>query len=141
MVVNLAAYGLCLILLAFPSAVRASEDLVSKREACRLEARTRIAPKRKIEVEDYRRVVERRTAYVARCIGRNTVARSAAPLPPERGLGDGAQDRQRVAPGRPDPDRGTGRAKRHQSKAAPIRSAKATKLKGRKARLPSRRSR
>lgn len=139
---KLAAHGLCLILLALPSAVRASEDLVAKRETCRLEARSRIAPKRKIEVEDYRRIVERRTAYVTQCISRTIVARSSAPLPPKRVLDDAAdRDGTRVvASSRDEPRRKAARANRERPRMAALRTAKAAKLRPRKAKPSNRRS-
>jgi hypothetical protein len=130
---------LCLILLALPSAVRASEDLVAKREACRVEARSRIAPKRKIEVDDYRRIVERRAAYVAQCINRTVVAHSTAPLPPQRVLDDATDsDRQGVvASSQSEPRRIAPRMERRKLKIASVRTTK-TKLKGRKVRVSSR---
>ncbi|WP_262028623.1 hypothetical protein [Microvirga sp. Mcv34] len=85
---KLAAYGLCLILLALPSAVRSSENLADRREACRVEARSRIVPKGKIKVDDYRRIVQRRADYVTQCIDRTVVASSYAPPPPRRVLDD-----------------------------------------------------
>jgi hypothetical protein len=141
--VKLAASGLCLILLALPFAARASEDLVAKRETCRVEARSRIAPKRKIEVDDYRRIVERRAAYVTQCIGRTVVARSNAPLPPQRVLDDATGNiRQRVvASSRNESRRLAGRESRHKAKMASTRTAKAVKLRGRKVRVASRASR
>ena len=134
---KLAACGLCLILLALPFASRASENLVAKREACRIEARSRIAPKRKIEVDDYRRIVERRAAYVTQCINRTVVAHSN--VPPQRTLDDAMDnDKQRVVRvSRKEPRRLAGRANRDRAKLASIRS---TKLKGKKIRLSPRRS-
>jgi hypothetical protein len=133
---------LCLILLALPFAVQASEDLVAKREACRVEARSRIASKGKIKVDDYRRIVERRAAYVSQCIDRTFVASSNAPLPPQRVLDDATDnDKPRVVTSkRPDSRRLAGRADRHKSKVASIRKIKTAKLRGRKVRLSSRRS-
>jgi hypothetical protein len=132
---------LCLILLALPFAARASEDLVAKRETCRLEARSRIAPKRKIEVEDYRRIVERRAAYVTQCISRTVVARSGAPLPPKRVVDDAMDDGPRVvASTRGKPRRIEGHANRYKSKTAWVRAGKVTKLRGKKIRASSRRS-
>ncbi|WP_262298463.1 hypothetical protein [Microvirga sesbaniae] len=137
---KLAAHGLCLFLLALPFAARASEDLVAKREACRIEARSRIVPKRKIQVDDYRRIVERRAAYVTQCLSSTVVARSSAPLPPQRVLDDAADGHPDVVPsGRDEPGR-TARASRRDSKAA-AKPAKAAKPKARKARVSSRRGR
>jgi hypothetical protein len=139
--VKLAAYGFCLILLALPFAARASENLVAKREACRLEARSRIVPKKKIEVDDYRRIVERRAAYVAQCLNRTVVARSDAPLPPQRVLSDTTDNgRSLVASSRNEPRRIAERANSHRPKTASIRAAN-TKLRGRKAGISSRRGR
>ncbi len=106
-----------------------------------MEARSRIAPKRKIEVEDYRRIVERRAAYVTQCINRTIVARSSAPLPPKRVFEDGADDGPRiVAPNRDEPRRKAGRADRERPKVASTRTAKGKKFRARKVRLTSRRS-
>jgi hypothetical protein len=138
MVVKLAAHGLCLILLALPFAARASEDLVAKRETCRIEARSRIAPKRKIEVDDYRRIVERRAAYVTQCISRTVVARSSAPLPPQRVLDDAADGTQdSVLPGRDEPGKVV-RANRQKPKMTSIRTAQAKKPRSKKVRVSSR---
>jgi hypothetical protein len=141
-VVKLAAYGLCLILFVIPSAVRSSEDLVAKREACRLEARSRIAPKRKIEVDAYRRVVERRAAYVSQCINRSFVARSNVPLPPQRVIGDVRDnDKERVVTSsRKEQRRLSGRTERRKLKITSIRTSKPMKLRGKKVRVSSRRS-
>jgi len=144
--VKLAARGLCLFLLALPFAARAgedrvAEDLVAKREACRVEARSRIVPKRKIQVDDYRRIVERRAAYVTQCISSTVVARSSAPLPPQRVLDDADGRPDAVLPGRDAPSRKVGRANRERTKIASARPAKAAKSKGRKVRVSSRRGR
>ncbi|EIM25461.1 hypothetical protein [Microvirga lotononidis] len=141
MVVKLAAYGLCLILLAMPSAVRSSENLVDKREACRVEARSRIVPKGKIKVDDYRRIVQRRAAYVTQCIGRTMVARSNAPPPPRRVLDDATADAGEpvVASRLPKPRHAAERAKPSRMKAASARAGKAAKPRGAKARSPARR--
>jgi hypothetical protein len=141
-VVKLAAYGFCLFLLALPFAARASENLVAKREACRLEARSRIVLKGKIEVDDYRRIVERRAAYVTQCINRTVVARSDAPLPPQRVLDDATDsDRQHVVTsGRDEPRRMARRANRYKPKMAALRMSKTTKLRGKTVRVSSRRS-
>jgi hypothetical protein len=140
MVVKLAAYGLCLILLALPSAVRSSENLVDKREACRVEARSRIVPKGKIKVDDYRRIVQRRAAYVTQCIGRTMVARSNAAPPPRRVLDDATVDggQSAVASGVAKPRHSAGRPKPSRTKAAPVRTVKAAKSRG-KAKPPFRR--
>jgi hypothetical protein len=99
--VNSAARGLCLLscllLLAISSAAWSSENRVAKREACRIEARGRIVARGKIEVAEYRRIVERRAAYVNRCIGRSITARSDVPVPPQRVLDDAADDGRRPA--------------------------------------------
>jgi hypothetical protein len=79
-----AAFGLGLILLALPFASKADESLVARREACRQEARARIAPKGKIGVDGYRRIVERRNAYVSQCMTRVLVAQKEPSLPPKR---------------------------------------------------------
>ena len=128
---KLAAYGLCLILLALPSAVRSSENLADRREACRIEARSRIVPKGKIKVDDYRRIVQRRATYVTQCIGRSVVASSNAPSPPRRVLDDATADGgQLAAVSSPGKTRfKMGRAKPHRAKATSIRAAKAGKAK------------
>lgn len=132
---KLAAYGFCLFILALPFAARASENLVAKREACRVEARSRILLKGKIEVDEYRRIVERRAAYVTQCINRTVVARSDAPIPPQRVLNDATDSHGQslVASSRSEPRRLAGPAKRHRLKTA--------KLRGRKPGTPARRRR
>jgi hypothetical protein len=80
--VKLAALGLSLVILILPFSTRADENLVAKREACRLEARTRIVPKTKIAVDDYRRIVERRNAHVSACMARAFAVVKEPPLPP-----------------------------------------------------------
>ena len=120
---KLAAYGFCLFILALPLAARASENLVAKREACRVEARSRIMLKGKIEVDEYRRIVERRAAYVAQCLNRTVVARSDAPLPPQRVLSDATENpgTSLVASSRSEPRR---LAKRHKFKVAKLKGGK-----------------
>jgi len=124
--VKLAAYGICLFILVLPFAARASEDLVAKREACRVESRSRILLKGKIEVDEYRRIVERRAAYVAQCLNRTVVARSDAPLPPQRVLNDAMESPgpSLVASSRNEPRRLAERAKPHKFKAAKLRGGK-----------------
>jgi hypothetical protein len=80
--VKLAALGLSLVVLILPFGAGADENLVAKREACRLEARTRIVPKTKIAIDDYRRIVERRNAHVSACMTRPVAVVKAPPLPP-----------------------------------------------------------
>jgi hypothetical protein len=70
-----------LILLVLPFASRADENLVAKREACRLDARMRIFPKGKIGVDGYQRIVELRNAHVTQCMAG---ALKPPPLPPKR---------------------------------------------------------
>jgi hypothetical protein len=70
-----------LILLVLPFASRADENLVAKREACRLDARMRIFPKGKIGVDGYQRIVELRNAHVTQCMAG---ALKPPPLPPRR---------------------------------------------------------
>lgn len=134
---KLAAIGLCLILLALPSAVRSSENLADKREACRIEARSRIVPKGKIQVDDYRRIVERRAAYVARCLDRTVVASSNAPLPPQRVLDDATVDGLGAGPSLDKPRHRTP----HRTKAPSLRTAKAAKARVGTLRPKSRRRR
>jgi hypothetical protein len=90
--VKAAAFGLGFVLLVLPFAARADENLVAKREACRQDARLAIAPKGKIGVDSFRRIVERRVIHVSQCMERAFVARKDAPLPPQRALA-GALDR------------------------------------------------
>jgi hypothetical protein len=85
-VVKAAAIGLGLILLVLPFAAQSDENLVDKREACRQQARLQIAPKRKIGIDDFRRIVERRADHVKECMSRPFVARIVQPLPPKRAL-------------------------------------------------------
>ncbi|WP_230531843.1 hypothetical protein [Microvirga roseola] len=124
-----AVFGLGLILLALPSAAQADENLVAKRETCRAEARKRIAPAGKVDVEEYRRIVERRSAHVSQCMTRIVVARQEAPLPPRRVLQDAAEVAETpvVAPPERKPRRILKRAERRKVKVASIRSSKATK--------------
>ena len=79
-----AAFGLGFVLLVLPFAARSDENLVAKREACRQEARLAIAPKGKIGVDSFRRIVERRVAHVSQCMTRAFVAHKDTPLPPRR---------------------------------------------------------
>jgi hypothetical protein len=61
---------IALACLALPSEAKADEDLVAKREACRQEAKERIAPKSRTGTDAYRRIVERRNAHVVLCMSR-----------------------------------------------------------------------
>jgi hypothetical protein len=88
--VKAAAFGLGFVLLVLPFAARSDENLVAKREACRQEARLAIAPKGKIGVDSFRRIVERRAAHVSQCMTRAFVARKDVPLPPKRALATGS---------------------------------------------------
>lgn len=127
-----AAYGFCLILLTLPVAAQSSETLVAKREACRIEARSRIVSKGKIEVDDYRRIVERRAAYVSQCLERSVVAHNGQPLPPKRVLDDAmdaAPAQAAVSPSK----------ERRKPKVSSLRTVKAKTLKGKKTRISSRR--
>ena len=81
---KVAAFGLGLILLVLPFAAQSDENLVDKREACRQQARVQIAPRGKVGVDGFRRIVERRTAYVSDCMSRPFVAGNVQPLPPKR---------------------------------------------------------
>jgi hypothetical protein len=121
--VKAAAFGLSLIVLALPFAAHADESLVAKREACRQEARARIVSKRRIGVDEFRRIVERRAAHVTQCMSRTVVARSDHPLPPARTI-DAASGRHQ------EPTTGSVGKTRPQS---------LTKGDGRKPRLSSRR--
>ncbi|MEE1654899.1 hypothetical protein VB618_01720 [Microvirga sp. CF3062] len=94
-----AAFGLGVILLVLPFAARSDENLVAKREACRQEARLAIAPKGKIGVDSFRRIVERRVSHVSQCMDRAFVARKDAPLPPRRALGNALDRDQAPATG------------------------------------------
>ena len=129
-----AAYGFCLILLTLPVAAQSSETLVAKREACRIEARSRIVPKGKIEVDDYRRIVERRAAYVSQCLERSVVAHNAQPLPPKRVLDDATDIAPAQAAVSP-------RKERRKPKVSSLRTVKAKALKGKRIRISSRRGR
>jgi hypothetical protein len=59
-------------------AAKADEDLVAKREACRTEAKERIAPRSNTGTDAYRRIVERRNTYVAQCMAKPRMAKPAA---------------------------------------------------------------
>ena len=85
-----AAFGLGFVLLVLPFAARSDENLVAKREACRQEARLAIAPKGKIGVDSFRRVVERRAAHVGQCMTRAFIAHKDTPLPPRRAPATGS---------------------------------------------------
>jgi hypothetical protein len=99
MVVKAAAFGLGFVLFVLPFAAKSDENLVAKREACRQEARLAIAPKGKIGVDSFRRIVERRTAHVSQCMERAFVARQGAPLPPRKALADTPDRHQAPATG------------------------------------------
>lgn len=129
-----AASAFCLFLLTLPVAAQSSETLVAKREACRTEARSRIVPKRKIEVDDYRRIVERRAAYVSQCLERSVVAHNAQPLPPKRVLDDATDAAPAQAAVSP-------RKERRIPQVSSLRTVKAKTLKGKRIRISSRRSR
>ncbi|MFC1456292.1 hypothetical protein ACETIH_06055 [Microvirga arabica] len=85
-----AAFGLGFVLLVLPFAARSDENLVAKREACRQEARLAIAPKGKIGVDGFQRIVKRRVAHVSQCMARPFVARNDAPLPPKKATAIGS---------------------------------------------------
>jgi hypothetical protein len=72
-----------LVVLIVPASVRADENLVAKREVCRQEAKARIAPKTKIAVDEYRRIVERRNAHVSECMTRAFVVHKDPPPSPK----------------------------------------------------------
>ncbi len=91
-----AAFGLGLILLVLPFAAQSDENLVAKRELCRQQARVQIAPKGKIGVDDFRRIVERRAAHVTDCMSRPFVARNDQPLPPKRALDESGLHQERA---------------------------------------------
>jgi len=126
-----AAYGFCLILLTLPVTAQSSETLVAKREACRIEARSRIVPKGKIEVDDYRRIVDRRAAYVSQCLERSVVAHNGQPLPPKRVLDDATDATPAQAAVSPSKER-------RKPKVSLLTTVKAKTLKGRKTRISSR---
>ena len=117
-----AAFGLGLILLILPFAAQSDENLVAKRELCRQQARVQIAPKGKIGVDEFRRVVERRAVHVNNCMSRPFVARNDQPLPPKRVLETSSLQQERA----------TGSVR----KKAPaiVRNAERTKLQVRSAR-------
>ena len=129
-----AASAFCLFLLTLPVAAQSSETLVAKREACRIEARSRIVPKRKIEVDDYRRIIERRAGYVSQCLERSVVAHNAQPLPPKRVLDDATDIAPAQAAVSP-------RKERRKPKVSSLRTVKAKTLKGKRIRISSRRGR
>ena len=79
-----ATFGLGFVLLVLPFAARADENLVAKREACRQEARLAIAPKGKIGVDTFQRIMKRRVEHVSQCMARAFVAGKDAPLPPRK---------------------------------------------------------
>jgi hypothetical protein len=86
-----ALFIIALACLALPSAAQADEDLVAKREACRQEAKDRIAPKSRTGTDAYRRIVERRNAHVVLCMSRPSTKAAivkdkapSKPKPPKR---------------------------------------------------------
>ena len=83
-----------LILLVLPFAARADENLVAKREACRMDARMRIFPKGKISVDGYQRIVELRNAHVTQCMAG---ALKPPPLPPKREVAKGKDNGQETS--------------------------------------------
>ena len=90
-----ATFGLGFVLLVLPFAARSDENLVANREACRQEARLAIAPKGKIGLDSFQRIVKRRVAHVSECMTRAFVARKDTPLPPRRTIND-APDRHQA---------------------------------------------
>ena len=94
-----AAFGLGFVLLVLPFAARSDENLVAKREACRQEARLAIAPKGKIGIDSFQRIVKRRVAHVSECMTRALVARKDTPLPPRRTINDAPDRHQAPATG------------------------------------------
>jgi len=131
-----------LILLALPFASRADENLVAKREACRQEARGRIAPVGKIGIEEYRRIVERRNAYVSQCMTRVAVAHKDLPLPPKRVLDDAPEGNQvsLVIPVKEKSRRLAKRVERKKLKVVSLKFVKGKSLKGKKLKRLARRS-
>jgi hypothetical protein len=140
--VKAAAFGLGFVLLVLPFAARSDENLVAKREACRQEARLAIAPKGKIGVDSFRRVVERRIAHVNQCMDRAFVARQDIPLPPRRALDDARNGYQTPATGsiRSQSFKTTGSAGRRKLKTPSARTLKVTKPGRKQLRRLSRRS-
>jgi len=128
--VKSAAFGLGLILLALPFSVCADENLVAKREACRQEARTRIVPKGKIGVDEYRRLVERRNVHVSQCMARVVVSK-APPPPPKKVAQDTTEIRGAsvISPSKKKSHRAAQRAERRKLKVASIRTSKGKRLK------------
>ena len=83
--------ALLAVLLALPSGVRA-EDLPEQRLACQHEARQNVRGPRQIDLDLYKRIVERRQLYVRDCMamGSRDVDQTgslSAPLPPKRPMG------------------------------------------------------
>ena len=128
---KLAALGLSLILFALPFAPRADENLVAKREMCRQEAKARVAPRAKMGIEEYRRIVDRRKVHVDECMTRVVVAQRDLPLPPRRAVEGAAQGRQDllIVTVRKKPERAARRAERRQLKTASIKPLKGKRLK------------
>lgn len=72
-------------MLAFtPGPARADEDMSTRRQACRLEARVHIKPKGQQGREFYDVIVERRRSYIAQCMvkGPQQPQSTASILPP-----------------------------------------------------------
>ena len=72
--------GLAAACLLWPVAPRADEDLSVKREACHATARLRFRGPPKGGSTEYRRVVERRQAYILTCMSERS-AEQPAPGP------------------------------------------------------------
>jgi len=139
--VKAAAFGLVFGLLVLPFAARSDENLVAKREICRQEARLAIAPKGKIGVDSFQRIVKRRVAHVNQCMTRAFVARKDAPLPPGRMLDDARNRDQAQAAGSVRSEAAKGdNAGRRKMKMASIGNRKVKKSGRKKLQRLSRRS-
>jgi hypothetical protein len=69
--------------LSMPLAALADEDLVTKREFCRQEAKEHIAPKSGTGTDAYRHIFDRRNIYVTQCMTQPVVVkRRDLPQPP-----------------------------------------------------------
>ncbi len=129
-----AALGLTLILLALPFASHADEDLVAKRDICRREARARIVPVGKIAVDEYRRIVERRNAYVRQCMTRALAAPAEAQVPTKKVIESKPDTGPKVSPApvKRKPQRVLKRSGRRKLKAGSAALRKGKKIVGKR---------
>lgn len=112
-----------------PFASLADESLVAKRETCRLEAKTRIVAKGRVDLDEYRRIVERRSAHVTRCMARDAVVRAEQPAPSKKGLEmPDVRSVSSVRPGRKKARKAMTRIERKRVKSARLKASKGKRI-------------